>query len=214
MSEPRLPDLARSFERHLRAENKSDRTVETYLEAVRLLEATQPAMDCLSRHAVALGHLNHHASVEEPSMASTPRTEVPMDTTTSCIRRRATAAVTTALAAVVLAALVVAAPKQAAPRPPADPNGAFLFRDGRFTPLGDIRGAALVAHVNHNNRGQVVGFYLDDQGVFRSFVKDRRGRVTTFAVPGAAATLAGGINDRGEIVIPDLDTGLTPITNP
>ena len=36
MSEPRLPDLARSFERHLRAENKSDRTVETYLEAVRL----------------------------------------------------------------------------------------------------------------------------------------------------------------------------------
>ena len=36
MSELRLPDLTRSFERHLRAENKSDRTVETYLEAVRL----------------------------------------------------------------------------------------------------------------------------------------------------------------------------------
>jgi Phage integrase, N-terminal SAM-like domain len=35
----RLPDLARSFERHLWAANKSDRTVETYLEAVRLLEA-------------------------------------------------------------------------------------------------------------------------------------------------------------------------------
>jgi integrase len=39
MSEPRLPDLARSFERHLRAENKSDRTVETDLEAVSLLQA-------------------------------------------------------------------------------------------------------------------------------------------------------------------------------
>jgi len=39
MSESRLPDLTRSFERHLRAENKSDRTIETYLEAVRLLEA-------------------------------------------------------------------------------------------------------------------------------------------------------------------------------
>jgi site-specific recombinase XerD len=39
MSEPRLPDLARSFERHLRAENNSDRTVQTYLEAVRLLQA-------------------------------------------------------------------------------------------------------------------------------------------------------------------------------
>jgi hypothetical protein len=39
----RLPDLARSFERQLRAENKSDRPVETYLEAVRLLEAFLPA---------------------------------------------------------------------------------------------------------------------------------------------------------------------------
>ena len=38
MSEPRLPDLTCSFERHRRAENKSDRTIETYLEAVRLLK--------------------------------------------------------------------------------------------------------------------------------------------------------------------------------
>jgi hypothetical protein len=44
MSEPRLPDLARSFERHLWAENKSDRTIETYLEAVRLLEAFLAAL--------------------------------------------------------------------------------------------------------------------------------------------------------------------------
>jgi site-specific recombinase XerD len=36
---PRSVDLARSFERHLRAENKSDRTVETYLEAVTQLAA-------------------------------------------------------------------------------------------------------------------------------------------------------------------------------
>jgi site-specific recombinase XerD len=32
-------DLARSFTRHLRAENKADRTVETYLEAVTGLAA-------------------------------------------------------------------------------------------------------------------------------------------------------------------------------
>jgi hypothetical protein len=31
---PRSVDLARSFERHLRAENKAERTVETYLAAV------------------------------------------------------------------------------------------------------------------------------------------------------------------------------------
>ena len=36
---PRSVDLARSFERHLRAENKSGRTVETYLEAVNQLAA-------------------------------------------------------------------------------------------------------------------------------------------------------------------------------
>jgi hypothetical protein len=30
-----------------------------------LLVATQPTMDCLSGHAVALGYLNHHVSVAE-----------------------------------------------------------------------------------------------------------------------------------------------------
>jgi hypothetical protein len=38
MPAPRVDDLARSFERHPRAENKSARTIETYLEAVRQLE--------------------------------------------------------------------------------------------------------------------------------------------------------------------------------
>ena len=95
------------------------------------------------------------------------------------------------------------------PPPTADPNGAFLFRDGRFTPLGGVPGATIAVHLNVNNRGQVVGLYIDAAEAatappgqlppFRSFVKDRHGRVTTFAVPGAAATLAAGINDRGQI---------------
>jgi uncharacterized membrane protein len=54
----------------------------------------------------------------------------------------------------------------------------------------------------------VVGFYPDDQGVIRSFVKDRRGRVTTFAVPSAAATLAAGINDGGQVAGTYLETPL------
>jgi site-specific recombinase XerD len=33
------PSLARSFERHLRAENRSDNTIESYLESVRQAEA-------------------------------------------------------------------------------------------------------------------------------------------------------------------------------
>jgi uncharacterized membrane protein len=124
-----------------------------------------------------------------------------MDSTTSSTRRRAKATITSALAAAMLATLIVATPTHAAgtPRPPADPSGAFLLRDGRFTPLGGVPGATAAGHVNLDNRGQVVGFYPDDQGVLRSFIKDRRGRVTTFAVPGAAATLAAGINDRGQV---------------
>lgn|SRR5262245_46590874 len=39
MPEPTLDDLARLFERHLRAENKADRTIQTYLEAVHGLRA-------------------------------------------------------------------------------------------------------------------------------------------------------------------------------
>jgi hypothetical protein len=58
-------------------------------------------------------------------------------------------------------------------------------------PLGGGPGAAASAHLNLNNRGQMVGAYLDAKGAARSFVKDPRGRVTTFAVPGAAATLPG-----------------------
>jgi hypothetical protein len=148
-------------------------------------------------------------------MASTSLSEVPMDPTTSCIRHRATAAITSVLAAaVVVASLVVVAPTPAGATPPshdlgadavregqapADPNGAFLFRNGRFIPLGGIRGATATGHVNLNNRGQTVGFYADAQGAVRSFVKDQRGQVATFAVPGAPVTLAAGINDRGQV---------------
>lgn len=56
----------------------------------------------------------------------------------------------------------------------------------------------------------MVGLYIDAAEAasvppgqlppIRSFVEDPRGRVTTFAVPGASATLATGINDRGQLV--------------
>jgi hypothetical protein len=68
---------------------------------------------------------------------------------------------------------------------------------------------AASAHVNTNNRGQVVGFSLDADGTIGSFVKDRQGQVTTFAVPGAQATLAAGINDRWQIAGTYYDPGFT-----
>jgi uncharacterized membrane protein len=157
-------------------------------------------------------------------MASTARTNLGR-------RLRLAVAGAVVLTATAVAALV-AAPAGAAPQPPApatpgqptslpsaniapevsrqaaaDPNGAFIFRNGRFTPLGGIRGAAATGHVNLNNRGQTVGFYADAQGEVRSFVKDQRGRVATFVVPGAPVTLAAGINDRGQVAGTYYDRG-------
>ncbi len=39
------PSLLRSFERHLRAENRSDNTIESYLESIRQAEAFLAAHD-------------------------------------------------------------------------------------------------------------------------------------------------------------------------
>ena len=50
-----------------------------------------------------------------------------------------------------------------------------------------------------NNRGQVVGGYLDAEGRPHGFLWDK-GRFTTIDVPGAVATQATDINDRGEMV--------------
>ena len=126
------------------------------------------------------------------------------------IHRRAATAIAGVLAAVTLTAgFVVADPAARQPQIPADPAGAFVYRNGRFTPLGGVDGASSAAHINLNDRGQVVGFYLDAQGTVASFVKDRRGQVTTFAVPGAGATFAAGINDRGQIAGTYYDPGFT-----
>jgi uncharacterized membrane protein len=96
----------------------------------------------------------------------------------------------------------------AAPLTPADASGAFVYRDGTFTPLSKIPGAALSTHLANNNRGQIAGFYSDvlpgpdgtvPPGTTHGFVRDRHG-VTTFDVPDASFILVKGINNRGEVV--------------
>jgi hypothetical protein len=134
-------------------------------------------------------------------------------------RRRLRLAVAGAVAVTALVAAPAGAdPSGNAPAPP-DPTGAFVVRDGRFTPLDTIPNAAVSGHVNSNNRGQVVGLYADAADAatappgqlptIRSFVKDPRGPVTTFAVPGASATVATGINDRGQVAGTSFDAGVT-----
>jgi uncharacterized membrane protein len=90
----------------------------------------------------------------------------------------------------------------------ADTSGAFVYRDGAFTSLSSIPGAAFSTHVANNNRGQIAGFYSDvlpgpdgtvPPGRTHGFVRERRG-ITAFDVPDASFILVKGINDRGQVV--------------
>jgi hypothetical protein len=96
----------------------------------------------------------------------------------------------------------------AAPLTPADTSGAFVYRDGTFTPLSKIPGVALSTHFANNNRGQIAGSCSDalpgpdgtpPPGTTHGFVRDRGG-VTKFDVPDASFILVKGINNRGEVV--------------
>jgi hypothetical protein len=115
--------------------------------------------------------------------------------------------------------------------PRADRSGAFVYRKGRYRPLGVIPGAAplsdvpgfpgattLSFHFAINDRGQTAGMYADrlgEDGIappdsIHGFVKDRRGDVTSFAVPGAEQILVEGNNNRGQVAGAYVDRGAVP----
>jgi hypothetical protein len=90
----------------------------------------------------------------------------------------------------------------------ADPrNSHYAFlreRDGTFTKLPDVPGAAQTIHLGLNNRGQTAATaaFLSADGTFvtlRAFRYDD-GKPTRIAVPGAVSTFATAINDRGHMV--------------
>jgi probable HAF family extracellular repeat protein len=103
------------------------------------------------------------------------------------------------------------------PRRPATTSAGFVSHQSRFgrrvyTPLGEVPGAAITAHLGINNHGQITGTYIDTDavpgpgpgpdGTFdtgHGFVQDRLGHTTSFDVPGARITLPNGINDHGQI---------------
>jgi hypothetical protein len=88
---------------------------------------------------------------------------------------------------------------------PRNTNYAFLReRDGTFTRLPDVPGAAQTIHIGLNNRGQTAATaaFLSADGTFvtlRAFRYDD-GEPTRIAVPGAVSTFATAINDRGHMV--------------
>ena len=93
------------------------------------------------------------------------------------------------------------------PRRPATTLAGFLYhqgRDGRglYTPLREVPGAAITAHLGINNHGQITGAYVAGGGAasVHGFVRDRRGTMTTFEVPFGRLHSVSDINNRGQIV--------------
>jgi probable HAF family extracellular repeat protein len=85
---------------------------------------------------------------------------------------------------------------------PRTPVPGFLLERGRYTRF-DAPGAQLeTGPTAINNRGQIVGYYLEDDtdATYHGFLRDPRGGFTTIDLPGAKATVASRINDRGQIV--------------
>ena len=80
----------------------------------------------------------------------------------------------------------------------------FVWHDGDFKTI-DVLGAAATFLLGINNRGQMVGSYIDAAGDYHGFLRDRRGAVSTLpefpgADPRMGGTQPGAINDRGRIV--------------
>jgi uncharacterized membrane protein len=91
----------------------------------------------------------------------------------------------------------------------------FLLDKDVFTRI-DPPGTSFTEAVGINGRGQIVGFYLDAEGTIHGFLRNRgrgarrdQGVFTTIDLPGALATTADDINNRGQIVGAYVDAGGT-----
>ena len=78
---------------------------------------------------------------------------------------------------------------------------ALLIVKGQYIPLDPLGalGAGFSQAFGSNDRGQIVGTYVDDQGVQHGFLLDDS-ELTTIDFPGGTATIASGINGTGTII--------------
>jgi uncharacterized membrane protein len=114
-----------------------------------------------------------------------------------------------AVGAVVIAFSTTAAGSPATPPDPvrggdsgADPRSylpGFVLDDGRYRAFDSPDPDIGLFPSGINNRGEITGEYLRPDGE-SGLLRDRRGRISSFDVPGAAGTEAVRINSRGQIV--------------
>jgi uncharacterized membrane protein len=81
------------------------------------------------------------------------------------------------------------------------PRHAFLIKAGQFIPLAPstILGTNFSQARDINDRGDIVGQFIGDDGFFHGFLLSK-GVLTTLDFPGASQTSAFGINESGTVV--------------
>jgi uncharacterized membrane protein len=118
--------------------------------------------------------------------------------TTKAIGRRPIVA---AAAALTLAALTTAAAASGDSDTSSDPTIGFVLDRGHVRNIDLPGDGALTVLTGISNRGRIVGKTPDVDGVgYDGLVGDRRGRFHRFDYPGAMATYANKIDERGRIV--------------
>lgn len=82
------------------------------------------------------------------------------------------------------------------------PRHALLIKAGQYIPLAPT--TILATHLSEafksNDRGDVVGDFVGDDGFLHGFLLSKKGVVTTLDFPGASDTAAYGINESGTVV--------------
>ena len=82
------------------------------------------------------------------------------------------------------------------------PRHALLINGGQYIPLAPT--TILATHFSEafksNDRGDVVGDFVGDDGFTHGFLLSKKGVVTTLDFPGASDTIAFGINESGTVV--------------
>jgi uncharacterized membrane protein len=73
----------------------------------------------------------------------------------------------------------------------------FLWEEDSFQTI-DVPATRATSCYGINNRGQIVGSYLDSGGMIHDFLWDK-GAVSEINVPGTPVPI-GGVNDRGQVV--------------
>ncbi|MGH9228712.1 MAG: hypothetical protein ACRD07_08275, partial [Acidimicrobiales bacterium] len=116
----------------------------------------------------------------------------------SSARRVAAVAAAAAVAATTLGAAWAPAGASAADRPRSATPG-FVFSEGRYLEFEAPSPRVEIFPSGINDRGYVTGEYIRPDRE-SGFVRDGRGRISTFDVPGARGTEAVKLNDRRQIV--------------